>query len=100
MGKDQGDDLVDGKMTLPLIYTYQNSEPRIQEIIKNAIHNGSKDDLTIIAEAAEQSGALEKCHQFAEKLIEKSQQALIHLPKNAYYEGLNHLCHLAITRTA
>ena len=59
VGKNLGDDLKDGKMTLPLLIAYRNSSQNDQEIIKKAINQGDVSQLTKIFEIIKKTNAIQ-----------------------------------------
>ncbi|MGB1923319.1 MAG: polyprenyl synthetase family protein, partial [Alcanivorax sp.] len=59
LGKNVGDDLAEGKPTLPLIYTIANGSPEQAKLIKDAIRNGGLDHLQHIIETVQASGGLQ-----------------------------------------
>lgn len=69
LGKSLGDDLAEGKPTLPLIYAMQHGTSQQQQLIKTAIENGDREQLTAINEAIQATGAIHytlgKAKQFA-----------------------------------
>src|SRR5690606_13640090 len=59
MGKNVGDDLAEGKATLPLIYTMREGTDEQAALVRRPIQRGGVEDINVIREAVEASGALE-----------------------------------------
>jgi len=99
MGKNAGDDLAEGKVTLPLIYTMQHCSPTMLTQIKQTITDGNSDQIRqeIIA-LVKSCGAIEFTREQAEQEAEKAFQQLEQLPANDYRDGLNKLVQLAVNR--
>ncbi len=100
MGKNPGDDLSEGKMTLPLIYARQAATDADRKIIDDAIMNADASMLPEIIRIIQATHSIQKVQDCAAKLIEKAKAALAILPKSAYVEALNSLADLAIKRSA
>jgi octaprenyl-diphosphate synthase len=99
MGKNVGDDLSEGKPTLPLIYTMANGSPEEAELVRQAIVNKSNDKLTAIIQAVENNGAITYTRQQAEQYSQKALATLDNkLPDSPYKEALKRLAHLAVAR--
>lgn len=98
MGKNVGDDLAEGKTTLPLIHAmqYGNDEERLQ--IRKAIRKGGLSDLSPILNTIESTGALEFTHQQAAEQIKLAKIELNKLPQNEFTEVLATLADMAIQR--
>lgn len=88
MGKSLGDDLREGKATLPLIAAMQRGSPDQRAIIKSAIENGSVDQLASVIDIVRQTGALEVSHQAAIREAQRAIEAVRKLPAGPYTDGL------------
>lgn len=100
MGKNVGDDLAEGKPTLPLLHAMRNTTPENAQMIREAIEtsNGLErldDILTVMKEA----GSLEYTTQKALKEADKAIAELAVLPESEYKEALITLAHVAVNRT-
>lgn len=100
MGKNPGDDLSEGKMTLPLIYARQAATEADQKIIDEAILNADASMLPEIIRIIQATDAIPRVHLCAENLIKKAKAALAIFPQSAYVNALNSLADLAIERSA
>ena len=98
LGKNIGDDLADGKPTLPLIYAMQHGSAAEKHMIREAIESGSAQNLTSIQLAIETSGGLRYTAMRAEEEAELAVAALIALPASRYRDGLKGLAEFAVKR--
>jgi len=98
MGKNIGDDLAEGKPTLPLLYAQQHTDEKSRKMIRSAIRSGSSKQMESIIEAVASSGALEYTTELAKKFARSAAQRLTSLPDNAYKEALRELTIVAIDR--
>ncbi len=98
LGKNLGDDLAEGKMTLPLIFLLENGTPAQQQLVTKAISQGKTDALPPLIDAIKTSGALEYARQLADKEIQLAKAALPDLPDSPYFQALQALCQLTINR--
>ena len=99
LGKNLGDDLAEGKMTLPLLYALQHASEKDRTIIIRAIETGSREALSDIQQAIAASGAIEYTLNTAQKEILKAKQALELLPDSIYLNALNQLADFTIKRS-
>jgi octaprenyl-diphosphate synthase len=98
MGKNVGDDLAEGKSTLPLIYAMKHGSEDQSQLIRNAIRKGGLEDLSLIKEAVQTTGALDYTIQCAKDEAEKAKACLESLKKSPYKEALLALAGLAVDR--
>ncbi len=98
MGKNVGDDLAEGKPTLPLIFAMQNGTPDQRTLIRKAIRSGDATHLDAICEAVISSGALAYTENAARNCYTKACQSIALLPESRYKEALLGLAKLAIER--
>jgi len=100
MGKNVGDDLAEGKPTLPLLYAMKHGSQTQKQLIRDAIEHGNgMDNLTIILEAMKETGALKYTQQKAEEEADKAIMSLSQLPDSEYKQALVELAHIAANRT-
>lgn len=85
-GKHLGDDLAEGKPTLPLIYVMQNGTPEQANIVKNAIENGGREVFAQVLEVIKNSNALEFTQQQAIKEAQLAKNAIMDLQLNEQYK--------------
>jgi len=100
MGKNVGDDLAEGKPTLPLLYAMQNSSGAKAELIKEAIEKANgMDHLEQILSIMEETGSLQYTQDKAIQEADKAIAELKVLPEGEYKEALVTLAHLAVNRS-
>lgn len=85
-GKHLGDDLAEGKPTLPLIYVMQNGTSEQANIVKNAIENGGREVFAQVLEVIKNSNALEFTRQQAIKEAQLAKNAIMDLQLNEQYK--------------
>ena len=101
MGKNVGDDLAEGKPTLPLLYAIANGSEQQRQLIRDAIeHCNGMEHLDEILAALKETGALAYTQQKAEQEADKAITALSALPDSDYKTALISLAHIAANRTA
>jgi len=88
MGKNLGDDLREGKATLPLILAMRLGTPEQSALVRKAIETGSTDDLTTIASIVRQTGALDRTRAAAAEQAQRAIDAARLLPQNDYTDSL------------
>ncbi len=100
LGKNLGDDLAEGKVTLPLIITIERSAPPIQIQLKSLIRTGARQatDLPFAQHALHTTGALATCHTIAQQHLKEALRALSIFPENEGSRALKKLAHLATHR--
>jgi octaprenyl-diphosphate synthase len=98
LGKNIGDDLAEGKATLPLIYAIERAAPAQAASLKRAIETGGLDSLDNIVAAIRDSGALERARQKAQAYADEAISALSTLPHSAARDALHVLAAYALQR--
>jgi len=99
MGKNAGDDLAEGKPTLPLIHAMVNGTDDQRKLIRKAIEQGGLEDLGPIRLAIESTGGLEYTARLARQEADAAVAALALIPDSAYRDALAALAHIAVERT-
>ena len=99
MGKNIGDDLADGKPTLPLIYALARCNSKEQLMIREAIENKDSSHSKQIIEYIKSCGALALATEKAKATSEKAISALESLPESQYKDALIQLARFAIDRS-
>jgi octaprenyl-diphosphate synthase len=97
-GKNVGDDLAEGKPTLPLIYAMKHGTPQQAGIIRNAIENGGLEDLQLVLATIRETGALEYAKSQAQREADAACAAIVNLPRSNYRESLLKLAEFAVNR--
>jgi len=98
MGKNVGDDLAEGKPTLPLIYALKHGTSAQQAILREAIKQGGKESISEVISAIESTQAIAYTRQSADREIEKAIAVLSVLPDSPYREALYALADFAVNR--
>ncbi|QNN58178.1 polyprenyl synthetase family protein [Diaphorobacter ruginosibacter] len=88
MGKNLGDDLREGKVTLPLIVAMQRGSAEQCVLIRTAIEEGETENLAAVIDIVKTTGALDATRQAAAAQAQLAIDAIVGLPRNAYTEGL------------
>jgi len=98
LGKNVGDDLSEGKPTLPLIYAMQHSSAEDSALINSALAEKNADNLEQIIQITQKSGALQYAEQQAKAQVEQASSALSSLPESAAKSAMQQLCDVAVQR--
>lgn len=98
LGKNIGDDLAEGKPTLPLLYAMWNGTSAQSELIRRAIEQGGKDQIVEVKKAIESTGAIAYTAQLARRQIAVAVDALVHLASSPYKESLISLAEFSVQR--
>ena len=99
LGKNVGDDLAEGKPTLPLIYAISHATPSEANIIKQAITNGGLDKLDDIIAIVNQSGALQYVQDKAKEQAQLAIQVIEALPASDYKTAMIELAEFSVQRS-
>ena len=99
LGKNIGDDLAEGKPTLPLIYAMQHGNSEQKQLIRDAIeHSNGMDNLEAILDTLKHTNALEFTMKKAELEADKAIACLNFLPESDYKHALVSLARIAVDR--
>ncbi|BDX20868.1 octaprenyl diphosphate synthase [Polynucleobacter sp. TUM22923] len=101
MGKNAGDDLREGKPTLPLIYLLENGSPEERLLVREAIEQNQdlpEDVFAQILNAVQHSGALEYTHATAKREIDLALEYIADFPQNEATTALRALCEYSLAR--
>ena len=99
LGKNLGDDLAEGKPTLPLIYALRTGTEDQRVLIRRSIEEGSIDRLADITAAIESTGGLAYTARLARREAALAIDAIAVLPDSAYKQALRELADFAVERT-
>ncbi len=97
-GKNVGDDLAEGKPTLPLIYALLHGSPAQQLVIRRAIENGGRDDMAAVVATIHATGALDYSRAQAHRETAVALAAITHLEDSVFRDALLQLCVFAVER--
>ena len=100
MGKNVGDDLAEGKPTLPLIHAMEQGDEAQSALIRKAIEQGGYDMLDEVQVIIQQTGALEYTRTVAQQEADKAIEQLAHLPESEYKHALELLAFFSVQRNA
>jgi octaprenyl-diphosphate synthase len=98
IGKNVGDDLREGKPTLPLIYLLQNGTLEQRNLVRACIEHGDQAHFDQILEAITTSGALDYTRRAAEAAAKRASECVRGLPDSQARESLLNLCAFAVGR--
>ena len=98
LGKNLGDDLAEGKPTLPLIYALRVGNDDQRRVIRRSIEQGSTTDLAAVTAAIESTGGLAYTARLARQEAALAVEALAELPESAYKQALRELADFAVER--
>ena len=97
-GKHLGDDLAEGKPTLPLIHVMQHGTPEQAALVRGAIEHGGRDDFAAVLAAIQDSGALAETLRYAQAEAKLAIEAISVLPPSNFKDALLQLSDFAVRR--
>ena len=100
MGKNLGDDLREGKTTLPLICAMQRGTPEQKSLISGAIETGAVDLLDQIVQIVRETGALAYSRDAAAAEAQRAIDAAVQLPRGPHTDCLVHLASQLLERNS
>ncbi|HRD66788.1 MAG TPA: octaprenyl diphosphate synthase [Candidatus Competibacter sp.] len=98
LGKNIGDDLAEGKPTLPLIHAMRHGTPEETKIIRKAIEQGGLEQIDIVTRTIESTGALDYTARLAAEEAERAIADLPMLSDSSYKDALIALARFAVSR--
>lgn len=98
LGKNLGDDLADGKPTLPLIYAMAHASSAEASILRSAIEEGNRDAFMDVFAVVKSTGAIEYTSGRAVEEADKAISALSVLPPSPYRQALEDLARFSVDR--
>jgi octaprenyl-diphosphate synthase len=99
IGKNIGDDLTEGKPTLPLIHAIQNGTPDQSATVKKAIQEGGLDNIDEICRIIESTNSIAYTHQLAQREANNAIDCLNGLQESIYLDELVRLANFAVNRS-
>ena len=100
LGKNVGDDLREGKPTLPLLMAMERGTPQERDLVRQAIVNGEVERLRDIAAIVRRTGALDGTREAARTEARKAQACLAGLPDGPAKDALLELCVRSVERSS
>jgi octaprenyl-diphosphate synthase len=100
IGKSLGDDLAEGKPTLPLIYTLRAGNARQAALVRRAIIGGGRDEFAPVLAAIQECGALDYAREAAQREAESASLAIERLPASEFKQSLLELASFSVTRSS
>ena len=99
IGKNVGDDLAEGKPTLPLIHAMRHGSPAQVALLRNAIlHGGRRGDISDVVNVVESTGGITYTARAAEAEVAHARRALSSIPNSRYREALETLVEFSVSR--
>jgi len=98
MGKEVGDDLAEGKTTLPMIYALENTSDKQRELLINAIENADNSQIDQVVDILSSVNAFDYTRKKAQESADLAKQSLASLPDSSYKQALSLLCDLSLQR--
>ena len=98
LGKNIGDDLAEGKPTLPLIHALRHADAREAAMIRRAIEQGGTEQQASIRSVVDATGGLDYTAELAGREVEKALGALAGVPASPYRDALAGLARFAVSR--
>lgn len=100
LGKNVGDDLREGKPTLPLLIAMERGSPEQRQLIRHAIEHGEVERLGDIVQIVRRTGAIEATRVAARAEAQKASDAINALPRNKWRESLLEFAVQSVERTS
>jgi octaprenyl-diphosphate synthase len=98
IGKNVGDDLAEGKMTLPLVHSRDHLDAQQRQLICQAIESKSADNFAEILSAVQSCGSLDYSIEQAKIQAELAKQALVSLPESQFKSVMKDLADFSVSR--
>jgi len=99
IGKNIGDDLAEGKPTLPLIYAMKNGSDTQRQLLRQAITHADNHHIDKVLKIIESTQAIAYTMLSAQKEVDKAIAALQNLPSSPYTDALHTLAHFSVDRS-
>jgi len=99
LGKNLGDDLAEGKPTLPIIRAMEVGTERERALLRRAVESGGRDQIDAVAEAIESTAAIDYTTSVARRYAQLAKKAAGMLPESAQRTALKKLADFTVART-
>ena len=100
IGKSLGDDLAEGKPTLPLIHAMRAGPAEHAAVVRNAIRDGGRQDFSAVLAAIRACGSLDYARRAAQREADAAIASLTPLPESEYKRSLLELASFSVTRSS
>ena len=100
IGKEVGDDLSEGKVTLPMIYALEKTTKSDKKILKDAIQNADASNINQVVEILMNVNAFQYSRDIANKESNMALESIDILPSSKYKTALKLLCKLSLERSS
>ena len=100
IGKSLGDDLAEGKPTLPLIRVLRTGTKEQADVVRHAIVDGGRQDFAAVLGAIRACGALDYARDAAQREVDAASEALAPLPASEFKRSLLELASFSVTRSS
>ena len=98
LGKQLGDDLAEGKPTLPLIHALAHADADVAQRLREIVRAGDRDQLPLVLDAIRRHGGLDHAREHAQTLATRAVRHLAELPPSPYTDALAYLAEFAVAR--
>ncbi len=98
IGKNVGDDLAEGKPTLPLIHCLAHCDASTRKMIAQAVENGGREHIDAVTAAIARTESIAYTRRLAEREAERAEQALTHFPDTDFRKALSELARFSVGR--
>jgi octaprenyl-diphosphate synthase len=99
LGKNIGDDLAEGKPTLPLIYTIQHGNAAQAAVVRHAIEEGGLENIDAVMDAIQATDATKYTAQLARDEAQKAREVLSIFPSSPYIDAMLSLADFSVERS-
>ena len=99
MGKNIGDDLAEGKPTLPLIRAMSQANPQQAKVLRQAIEQGGRDNIEEVTQAIHATDAIDYTAEKAKEEAQRAIEMLKYLPESKYRDALQTIAEFSVNRT-
>lgn len=100
LGKNVGDDLREGKPTLPLLIAMERGTPQERDLVRHAIEHGEVARLQDVVEIVRRTGAIAATRDAARTEADGAARQLVHLPESTFREALLEFCVRSVERSS
>jgi octaprenyl-diphosphate synthase len=100
LGKNVGDDLREGKPTLPLLLAMQRGTPQERDLIRSAIQHGEVERLADVIDVVRRTGSIQATRDAAREQVQQAQRSLAVLGPSIQRDALIELCTSSLDRSS